>query len=605
MNIKGKTFTFYSLIFCLFFSIIGIVYVFTPPVFATGSTYYISPTGSDTNPGTHDQPWKTISKASTSLIPGDSVILLPGTYLEKLISLKSGTNGNYITYSATPGTAILDGTNITLNSTNGKGDGLIQIIGTSYIKIQGLTVRNSSVNCVNISSDDSGVRPNSVEISNLTIQNCKKVGIKVRQGKNILIKDNSIKHTDYSSGIGIWNSEDVIVDHNIIDTPHWYHECQGAFEEGLSVSNTNRFEVKYNTLSYTEAPPIGYCSGSQRLGIDVKESSQNGSVHNNNVSNFDAAGIYVDGWHAGANGTSTLNHINIFQNYIQDSGGIKVGCEQPDGIVEYINIYNNVVINSYFSGIEVRKAWGNGLRKNITIYNNIVFGANPKGGNGGAGIAVTTSNLKTNNADSPVIIRNNISNFYFLSSGGGTVGQIRSADAEGAKLITADHNIVFGPMSCSQEYPNCIELGTRTTADPTSLFVDPSIFNLHTKSTSSAIDNGLDIMLVSQDYDGVVRPQMARNDIGAYEYRLAISVTPIVPTAIPTAIPTSIPSPTHIPLPSDLDHNGIVDILDYNQLVADFGRVGSTGFIPADIEKNGQVDIFDYNRLLEDFGKRN
>lgn len=49
----------------------------------------------------------------------------------------------------------------------------------------------------------------------------------------------------------------------------------------------------------------------------------------------------------------------------------------------------------------------------------------------------------------------------------------------------------------------------------------------------------------------------------------------------------------------DLDRNGIVDIYDYNQLVTDFAKTGSPGFIPADIDESGSVNIYDYNLLVE------
>ena len=56
-------------------------------------------------------------------------------------------------------------------------------------------------------------------------------------------------------------------------------------------------------------------------------------------------------------------------------------------------------------------------------------------------------------------------------------------------------------------------------------------------------------------------------------------------------------------LPGDLNHDGKVDIFDYNPLVADFGKTGTPGFVPADIDKNGKIDIFDYNILVANFGK--
>jgi hypothetical protein len=493
-------------------------FVFKPTASYPSNTYFVAPTGSDSNPGTIDRPWRSIQKAASNLAPGDTLKILPGTYYEKFSPVNSGKENAYITYTADPGTVIIDGSGIYLNDSS--SEGLVQIQGKSYIRLQNLTIRNSTVNCVSVLSY-SGIRPSYIEITGLNIQNCSIAGILVKNSDQVLINNNSINHIEYSSGIGVWFSNYVTVDHNTITNAHYYHECQGAYNEALTISWVNHFEVMYNTLDNTEASPSGFCSNADKLGIDVKESSQNGSVYHNTISNMSAAGIYVDGWHAGANDTPTLNHINIYQNKVMDGGGIIVGCEQSDGVVEYVNIFNNLVLNSAFAGIQVRGAWGDGLRKNINIYNNTIYGASVEGGNGGAGIYVTTSHLGSNNGDSPVIIRNNISMFYFLSTGGGTLGQIVAATSQIASMITADHNLVYGPQKCSDTFPDCVEVGSRISAKPDSVYRNATIFDLHLLNYSPAINTGLNIGIVANDFDDISRPQPASGsaDIGAYEYK--------------------------------------------------------------------------------------
>jgi hypothetical protein len=84
-------------------------------VFSTGTSnatvYYISTSGSDSNPGTIDQPFKTFNRLATlNLVAGDIVYILAGTYLSGRtsggngfnISNKSGTQANPITISAYP-----------------------------------------------------------------------------------------------------------------------------------------------------------------------------------------------------------------------------------------------------------------------------------------------------------------------------------------------------------------------------------------------------------------------------------------------------------------------------------------------------------------------
>lgn len=494
--------------------------VFFPAIYGRRLAFYVSPSGNDANPGSYDKPWRTLQKAADTLVAGETVHILPGSYQAKFAPKNSGTAEAYITYTATPGTVTLDGTGVALNDL-ARGDGLVQIAGKSYIRIQNLTLRNSAHNCVNISEDSSGNRPKNIEVTGLDIKNCMKAGIRARFTTGLVVKDNVIDHISYSSGIGVWWSDRVTVDNNKITNAHYYHSCQGAHEEALTIASTSNFVVKNNTLDNTEPPPPGACAVADKLGIDVKESSQYGQVFQNTISNMNAASIYTDPWHAGANGTPTLKHIQIYQNKIVNSAGIIIGAEQADGVSEHISIFNNVLINPTFAGIQVRKSYGDGLRKNIVIYNNTIYGASPAGGNGGAGIYITTANLASNNTDAPVIVRNNIVMFYFLNSGGGTVGQIYAANAGIASKVTADHNLVYGPQYCSWDYPNCVELGSRLRADPASVFVDPGAFDLHLKSGSPAINAGYTVQAVATDFDGVRRPQPDGHsyDIGAYEWR--------------------------------------------------------------------------------------
>jgi len=68
-----------------------------------GTTYYVSPSGSDNNPGTLDQPWKTIKKANLALQAGDTVYIRQGTYHETIEPARSGSDGKYITFASYPG----------------------------------------------------------------------------------------------------------------------------------------------------------------------------------------------------------------------------------------------------------------------------------------------------------------------------------------------------------------------------------------------------------------------------------------------------------------------------------------------------------------------
>ena len=69
------------LVFCLL----------SPSPAASGTTYYVSATGSDSNPGTSvDRPFRTIQKAASVMAPGDTCLIRGGTYRET-VTPNSGT----------------------------------------------------------------------------------------------------------------------------------------------------------------------------------------------------------------------------------------------------------------------------------------------------------------------------------------------------------------------------------------------------------------------------------------------------------------------------------------------------------------------------------
>jgi hypothetical protein len=97
-----------------------------------GPTYFVSPNGSDSDPGTLAQPWKTLRKALTSLGPGDTLFVRGGTYSERLggsttISIRPATASQPILVQAYPGERpVLEG--------------LLWLRGASYWTIDGLNV---------------------------------------------------------------------------------------------------------------------------------------------------------------------------------------------------------------------------------------------------------------------------------------------------------------------------------------------------------------------------------------------------------------------------------------------------------------------------------
>ena len=62
--------------------------------------YFVSTDGDDQNPGTYEEPWRTISKAAGTVTAGDTVYIRGGTYEEQVTISISGTEDDYIVFSA-------------------------------------------------------------------------------------------------------------------------------------------------------------------------------------------------------------------------------------------------------------------------------------------------------------------------------------------------------------------------------------------------------------------------------------------------------------------------------------------------------------------------
>ena len=60
--------------------------------------------------------------------------------------------------------------------------------------------------------------------------------------------------------------------------------------------------------------------------------------------------------------------------------------------------------------------------------------------------------------------------------------------------------------------------GNQENTDP--LLFSPAIYDFHLTRNSTAIDGGLTLSGVTNDYEGVVRPQGTAYDIGAYEFHV-------------------------------------------------------------------------------------
>jgi hypothetical protein len=109
----------------------------TPKPPGDPQTYYLSPSGTDNNSGKSEQtPWATFEHAWNYIKPGDTLILLDGTYYQSISPVVDGQLGSPITIQAmNDGKAIIDGQFQRIP---------VSLVKDDYYVIEGIVARNGT-----------------------------------------------------------------------------------------------------------------------------------------------------------------------------------------------------------------------------------------------------------------------------------------------------------------------------------------------------------------------------------------------------------------------------------------------------------------------------
>ena len=212
-----------------------------------GLTCYVSPKGSDSNPGTFEKPWKSARKAANTAEAGATVIFEDGEYYEDDVTqvLNSGEEGAPITFKARNKH---EATLIYPESTNTTPK--FRIRDKKYINVQDLVftqVTKHTTNTYDILLHCSGSRY--CNITGNKFYNAFEEGIKVNSlSSNILIEGNTIIGTDHE-GIDALNVTDVIIR---------YNEIIDAGRVGIMVKGGARNTLVYNNYVHNETRPLSY-----------------------------------------------------------------------------------------------------------------------------------------------------------------------------------------------------------------------------------------------------------------------------------------------------------------------------------------------------------
>jgi parallel beta-helix repeat protein len=337
------------------------------PSAAPTKVLYVATSGSDSNTGTIDRPFKTISAAARGATPGTEILVRAGTYTDAVKISNSGTASANITITPYPGEAVvLDGSRLPAKTD------MVSIYG-NHVTFKGFDVMNATAH-----------------------------GIIAWATHNVTITDNSV-HGSQSGGI--WVGGDVagqsysnqILNNTVHDNVlrNQSHSASGAWGSALAIEKSDDTQIVGNTVYNNQGEGIDDLLSNNAI------ISQN-TVHDNfsvNIYLDNAPGAIVDrnfiystgnptyfihghpaeGIAAAAESYSTqlpLNNIRITNNIdVGDDYGFYYGSYgQGDGMKNAL-IANNTFVNDGRSALHIEAAAGNSGNK---VFNNIFYSATSK-----------------------------------------------------------------------------------------------------------------------------------------------------------------------------------------------------------------------------------
>ena len=213
---------------------LGVVTLGAGAAHAANHTYFVSPGGNDSNPGTSaGAPFRTIQKAADIAVAGDTVSIMNGTYSEpaagsNVVTVKrSGRPGAPITFTAHPGHHPVIHP---LKAWNG-----ISVHGASYVAVRNLEIKGNNAalnlagaeresrkgdptyntNCISVERNRStGALSHHIEVTGNEVHGCAGAGISAIDADHVTISGNHVYSNSWytvyaTSGISVLTPRDV------------------------------------------------------------------------------------------------------------------------------------------------------------------------------------------------------------------------------------------------------------------------------------------------------------------------------------------------------------------------------------------------------------
>src|SRR5437588_719088 len=475
-----------------------------------GIAFYVSTTGSDSNPGSLSSPWRTIQHAANSVQAEHTVYVRGGVYNESAnISVSGSLIAGSIRFQSYPGeTAIVDGTGLVPPTSSPQG--LINITNQSYISIQGFEIRNYQ-------TSSASAIPAGIWVSG--------------SGSNIQILNNVIHNIVTTSeasgsafGIAVYGTAaPASLDSVTISGNQVYNLKTGKSESVNVDGNVTNFVITNNSIHDNDnigIDVIGFEGVSPDPSYDY---ARNGTVAGNTVYNisainnpgegnqYDANGIYVDGGSQVVIERNLIHHVDI---------GIEMASEHQGHVTSFVIARNNLVYSANSIVVNI-----GGYVSNVdgtdhcTIVNNTLFQNDTK--NTGSG-EFQIQYYATNN-----VFKNNI---VYASSQGLFINNYTNSEPDPADV---DYNLYYSSLSPSAadfrwngtDHPGFSSYQSATGKDTHSQYTDPQFLslttpNLQIQPTSPSLNAGINLgptVVGTLDFAGNPRVHGSNIDIGAYE----------------------------------------------------------------------------------------
>ena len=422
---------------------VNLLFMYFLTVTIVAQEYTVSPSGG--------ADFTTIQEAIDTVQAGDTITIKAGTYHERVYIEKSGTKSNPIVIqNYQHDKVIIDGTGINWEGTWG---GLFEFSYCSYISLSGVEIQHST-----------------------------HAGIFLDNAHYIAIKNTKTNDT-FSSGIGVWESDHVLVRKNEVKLA-----CNDGEQECISIVTSHHVDVIDNEVHHAGPGTNG------GEGIDVKQGSHDVTVKYNyvhHIQNPDRPALYAD-----ASDLYT-HHILFESNRVHDIGGNGLSvASELGGLLAYVTFVNNIIYNNGDVGMIVG-GWSGADTvtsnpvEHINIINNTFYNV------GSDGIYIDNIYAKD------IKIYNNI-----IQNKNQTESPISLKDGVDMAEIDIRNNMVDSePYSYGQS--------SDIVADP--LFVDATHGDFHLQFNSPAIDAGIQNNFSLLDYEKNSRLKDGIWDIGAYE----------------------------------------------------------------------------------------